>query len=80
LTEDTITFLLGKTLHHAGLAVATIDTRLVENGRTFETRITAALTQDARKIEMVLLGYHCGDYGTSVEVNGRVVTSRQLNK
>jgi hypothetical protein len=80
MTPNTINQLLGNALHHAGLAVAVIDTRLVENGRLFETTINPAVGSDAEKVAMVLRGYHGGAYGTSVEVKGRVVTSRQLNK
>lgn len=79
-TPKTINLLLSNALRHARLAVAVIDTQVVEDGRFFETRISPVIGSDAEMIVMVLRGYHGGAYGTSVEVRGRAVVSRQLNK
>lgn len=79
-TPRTINLLLKNALHHARLAVVVIDTQVVEDGRFFETRINPAVGSDAERVAMVFRDYHDGAYGTSVEVQGRVVVSRQLNK
>jgi len=79
-TTSTVDLLIRNALHHAGLAIAFMSTRLVEDDAVFETTITPALGRDVELVAMVLRGYHGGTYGTSVAVRGRTVISRQLNK
>lgn len=77
MTPSTVTLLIETALHAAGLRTARVVTVLDPKGYQFVTTVVGANTRD---VAMVLRGYHGRAYGTSVEVVGGTVISRQLNK